>query len=248
MLQSEQLETPPDSRCRHQVAAGLRPAPAAGGPATRGVPTRSAYARGLQTASPIWPRRSSARASCSLDTPTILRRLFWEDPPVRRPQTLRFGCHRSRERSACSSAWAARRWTRLIAERGEIEVGCDFCGIKYTFDSIDASALFVPAADHPSASGIDAEGRCRRRGRSARRTPGRLERTVFRPIRAAGNRRPASGPGMESALSRDSSPGSGRQCGRHLNCKGTPVFPEGLRDVSLTTRRFLKTGAAPPSR
>ena len=41
----------------------------------------------------------------------------------------------------------------MIAERGEIEVGCDFCGAKYTFDSIDASALFVPAADHPSASG-----------------------------------------------------------------------------------------------
>ena len=40
-----------------------------------------------------------------------------------------------------------------VLGRGEIEVGCDFCGAKYTFDSIDASALFVPAADHPSGSG-----------------------------------------------------------------------------------------------
>ena len=91
----------------------------------------------------------------ALDTPTILRRLFWEeDLRLFEPQTPRFGCTCSRERVARMLVGLGREEVdSVIAERGEIEVGCDFCGAKYTFDSIDASALFVPAADHPSASG-----------------------------------------------------------------------------------------------
>jgi molecular chaperone Hsp33 len=33
----------------------------------------------------------------------------------------------------------------IIAERGDIEVGCEFCGMQYRFDPVDAAQLFVDA-------------------------------------------------------------------------------------------------------
>jgi molecular chaperone Hsp33 len=35
----------------------------------------------------------------------------------------------------------------VIAERGEVEIGCDFCGQQYRFDPVDAAQVFVDAAD-----------------------------------------------------------------------------------------------------
>jgi molecular chaperone Hsp33 len=32
----------------------------------------------------------------------------------------------------------------IVAERGEVEVGCEFCGRQYRFDAIDAARLFIP--------------------------------------------------------------------------------------------------------
>jgi len=34
----------------------------------------------------------------------------------------------------------------IIAERGEIEVACEFCGAQYRYDAIDAAQLFNPLA------------------------------------------------------------------------------------------------------
>ena len=31
----------------------------------------------------------------------------------------------------------------ILAERENIEVGCDFCGLQYQFDAVDAAQLFV---------------------------------------------------------------------------------------------------------
>jgi molecular chaperone Hsp33 len=31
----------------------------------------------------------------------------------------------------------------IIAERGDIEVACEFCGVQYHFDPIDAAQLFT---------------------------------------------------------------------------------------------------------
>jgi molecular chaperone Hsp33 len=41
----------------------------------------------------------------------------------------------------------------IIAEQGQVEVGCDFCGAQYRFDPVDAAGLFtgVPA-DLPGGS------------------------------------------------------------------------------------------------
>jgi molecular chaperone Hsp33 len=40
----------------------------------------------------------------------------------------------------------------LIAERGEVEVGCDFCGAQYRFDAVDVGELFTPGRDQPPSS------------------------------------------------------------------------------------------------
>ena len=40
----------------------------------------------------------------------------------------------------------------ILAERGEIEVACEFCGVQYPFDAIDTAQLFVPPTQSASGS------------------------------------------------------------------------------------------------
>ena len=40
----------------------------------------------------------------------------------------------------------------ILAEQGQVEVGCEFCGIRYRFDPVDAGELFVALVDHPPGS------------------------------------------------------------------------------------------------
>jgi molecular chaperone Hsp33 len=37
----------------------------------------------------------------------------------------------------------------ILAERKDIEIGCDFCGAQYRFDPVDVGELFTPAQDQP---------------------------------------------------------------------------------------------------
>ena len=39
----------------------------------------------------------------------------------------------------------------ILAERGEVEVGCDFCGAHYRFDPVDAARLFLQQDRQPPA-------------------------------------------------------------------------------------------------
>ena len=41
----------------------------------------------------------------------------------------------------------------IIAEQGEIDVACDFCGHQYRFDAVDAAQIFTAPGDKPPASG-----------------------------------------------------------------------------------------------
>ena len=81
----------------------------------------------------------------TLDADTILRRLFWEEPVVRfEPQTPRFACSCSRERvSRMIRSLGVAEAESILAERGEIEVGCDFCGQQYRYDPVDAAQIFT---------------------------------------------------------------------------------------------------------
>ena len=95
----------------------------------------------------------------TLDVDTMLRRLFWEETLTRfEPQVgdsaPRFACTCSRERvSSMIQSLGADEAQSIIAERGDIEVGCDFCGQQYRYDPVDAAQLFVAAVSAMPASG-----------------------------------------------------------------------------------------------
>ena len=87
----------------------------------------------------------------SLDVDTILRRLFWEEKVLRFPaQRPRFACTCSRERVGDMIRGLGREEAEgILAERPDIEVGCDFCGRQYRFDAVDAARLFTSPGDQP---------------------------------------------------------------------------------------------------
>jgi molecular chaperone Hsp33 len=78
----------------------------------------------------------------------ILRRLFHEDD-VRlfEPAPVYFRCRCSRERvgSMLQSLGEAENRS-VLAERGQVEVHCDFCNRAYVFDAVDIAQLFNPGA------------------------------------------------------------------------------------------------------
>jgi molecular chaperone Hsp33 len=39
----------------------------------------------------------------------------------------------------------------VIAERGEVEVHCEFCNRRYVFDAVDSEQIFAAAVTAPSA-------------------------------------------------------------------------------------------------
>lgn len=85
-----------------------------------------------------------------LDSETVLRRLFWEEQVMSfAPQTgetgPRFVCTCSRERVAnMIRGLGAAEIEGILAERGDVEVGCEFCGQQYRFDPVDAAQVFAP--------------------------------------------------------------------------------------------------------
>ena len=91
----------------------------------------------------------------TLDVDTILRRLFWEEPVLRfEPQVgdhgPRFACSCSRERVARMIHGLGQAEAEgILAERGHIEVGCDFCGQQYRFDPVDAAQIFTAPVGQP---------------------------------------------------------------------------------------------------
>ena len=89
----------------------------------------------------------------TLDVDTILRRLFWEETLVRfEPLTPSFACSCSRERvSNMIRGLGVDEAESILAERGEIEVGCDFCGQQYRYDPVDAAHIFAPPVQQPPA-------------------------------------------------------------------------------------------------
>ncbi len=157
MRQSEQLETRLILAADDQVAAGLLiqrlPLEGVGNLEVRSEDEEARLHEGYNRIAHL-ASTLKREELLTLDTPTLLRRLFWEeDLRLFEPQTPRFGCTCSRERVARMLVGLGREEVdSVIAERGEIEVGCDFCGAQYTFDVVDAGELFAPAISHPGGS------------------------------------------------------------------------------------------------
>jgi len=74
----------------------------------------------------------------------ILHRLFNEDDlRLFEPSPVYFRCRCSRERVASMLQGLGEAETRsVIAERGKVEVHCDFCNRAYVFDAVDVEQLF----------------------------------------------------------------------------------------------------------
>jgi molecular chaperone Hsp33 len=163
MLQSEQLDTTLVLAADGKVAAGLliQRLPVAGEGNLAGslvskenedeIGVNEDYNRISILASSL-----KREELLELDVETILQRLFWEERVLRfEPQTPRFACTCSRERVSHMIRGLGREEAEsILAERGDIEVGCDFCGQQYRFDAVDAAQIFMSPGDQPPVSPV----------------------------------------------------------------------------------------------
>jgi molecular chaperone Hsp33 len=153
MRQSEQLEATLVLAADDQVAAGLliQRMPLMGQANLGGSQGESA----AHGADEEYNRIATLAASLTreelltLDVDTVLRRLFWEENLARFvPQQgalgPRFACSCSRERVGRMLESLGREEAEsILAEQGQIEVGCEYCGQQYRFDAVDAAQVFA---------------------------------------------------------------------------------------------------------
>jgi molecular chaperone Hsp33 len=165
MLQSEQLDTRLVLAANDDIAAGLliQRLPAAGegnlgGSAQQqrnedAIGRSEDYNRIAHLAATLTPAEL-----LTLDAETVLRRLFWEErllrfapePGAPRPH---FACNCSRPRVGRMLEGLGRKEVDdIVAEQGRVEIGCEFCGVKYRFDAVDVGRLFTPGRDLPPES------------------------------------------------------------------------------------------------
>jgi molecular chaperone Hsp33 len=160
MLQSEQLDTRLVLAANDQMAAGLLiqrlPVEGEGNLAGAGgrrneddIGLSEGFNRIAHLAATL-----TREELLSLDADTLLRRLFWEEKVLRfEPQVPRFACTCSRERVGGMLLSLGRQEVEsILAERRDVEVGCEFCGAQYRFDAVDVGELFTPPVDHPPGS------------------------------------------------------------------------------------------------
>jgi molecular chaperone Hsp33 len=156
MLQSEQLDTRLVLAANDQVAAGLliQRLPMAGESNLGGkdahhedeIGLNEHYNRIAHLASTL-----TQEELLTLDVDTILRRLFWEEDlrrfePLAGPTGPRFACTCSRERVGnMLRGLGVDEIESIIAEQGQVDIACEFCGQHYEFDPVDAAALFTDA-------------------------------------------------------------------------------------------------------
>jgi molecular chaperone Hsp33 len=89
-----------------------------------------------------------------VDMSTVVRRLFWQEDlrtfDVRYP-SFECRCSRERVRSMLRSL-GADEVRSVLAERGEVEISCDFCGAHFGFDAVDVGEMFAQPIDQPPGS------------------------------------------------------------------------------------------------
>ena len=164
MLQSEQLDTKLVLAANGEVAAGLliQRLPVKGQGNLEGQIDFSAnedeiglnehYNRISLLASTL-----KAEELLTLDADTILRRLFWEEQITRfEPDAPSFACSCSRERVGnMLRGLGVAEIDSILAERGDVNVGCECCGAQYDFDPVDAAHLFTAQGSQlPPASTV----------------------------------------------------------------------------------------------
>ncbi len=142
---SEQLPTRIHLAADERVAAGLllQRLPGAGGADADAWNRLGALAATLQPAELL-----------ELDAPALLRRLFHEeDVRLFEPDTFRYRCACSRERTAAMLRTLSEAELReTLDEQGAMYVDCEFCGHRYVFDPIDIAGLSTAITPDPSTA------------------------------------------------------------------------------------------------
>ena len=165
MLQSEQLDTTLVLAADDKVAAGLliQRLPLEGSGNLAG--SRTNQSREDEIGLNEHYNRIAILASSlkreellTLDIDTILHRLFWEESLTRFVPSVgevapHFSCTCSRDRvGKMILGLGFEEAQSIISERGDVEVGCEFCGKKYRFDPIDVAQIFNPSGPLPPSS------------------------------------------------------------------------------------------------
>lgn len=158
MLQSEQLDTKLILVANDTTAAGIliQRMP------LEGEKNREALEAGIGVTEDfnrisILTRSITPDELLNLPALDVLHRLFWEEKLLRHePQEglsgPHFACSCSAERvRRMIESLGAQEVESILAERPDIEVGCDFCGQQYRFDAVDAAQIFTEA--HKRAPG-----------------------------------------------------------------------------------------------
>ena len=165
MRQSEQLDTTLVLAANEQVAAGIliQRLPLEGEANLAGstaAPTDEAREEADESYNRIVTLAQSLQQDelLGLDIDTILHRLFWDEKllrfmPSSSDPVPHFACTCSHERVAAMLRNLGKEEAdAIVAEQGQIEVGCEFCGRQYQFDKVEVAQLFKPAAAQPPGS------------------------------------------------------------------------------------------------
>ncbi len=154
MLQSEQLDTRLVLAANNELAAGLLiqrlPVQGVGNLAGRRNEDDIGLSEDFNRIAMLASTLTRAEL-LTLDRDAILHRLFWQES-LRRfdPLQPRFVCRCSRQRVRGMLRGLGREESEsLIRERGQVEVGCEFCGAQYRFDAVDVGEMFTPSRDQP---------------------------------------------------------------------------------------------------
>lgn len=91
----------------------------------------------------------------SLTPEQLLRRLFWQETASNiDDRTCRFVCSCTREKVATMLRMLGTDEVMdIVAERGDVEVNCDFCNQRYGFDAVDCAQLFAVGSSTAPVSG-----------------------------------------------------------------------------------------------
>jgi len=155
MLQSEQLDTTMVLAANDKVAAGLLiqriPMQGEGNLAGSMVSKQNEDEIGLNehyNRLAVFAASLKQEELLTLNANEILHRLFWEEAVIRyEPLPAKFACTCSRERiSSMILSLGQAEVEEILAERGDVEVSCEFCGQQQRFDPVDAAQIFVDSA------------------------------------------------------------------------------------------------------
>lgn len=143
LRQSEQVESRLWLAADESAAAGvlLQKLPQDGGAAPK--PDVDAWHRvGALTAT------LTGEELLTLAPEALSHRLYWEEQLEHfAPLAPRFECTCSRSRSGrMLLALGREEVDSILAERGNVEITCDFCNARYAFDTVDVGQLFASGA------------------------------------------------------------------------------------------------------